>query len=338
MSPRRMDKSSFRDGARVSVTIRGTEVPATQQLLEIESLRYYPENPRIYSIVRSHGKNPSQDDMQEALQGTEHVKELAQDIKRNGGLIDPLYVKDGSFEVIEGNSRLAALRSLYDQNPVTWGRAKCIVLPGDLDERSISTLLGQWHLKGKREWLPYEQAGFLYRRHKKQGIDLDRLAAEVGLARKRIALLVDAYAFMEDNDDGEREHWSYYEEYLKSNKVNRARVQYPRLDKVVVRGIKDGDFGRAQDFRDWLPVVCENNRVLKGFVHGDLDLEEAHERAVEVGGDNTPYKRLKKFRVWLADHEAQKELSSTDGRLRDNIRFEVGKIHTISGRLFSKLD
>jgi len=153
-----MDKSSFRDGARVSVTIRGAEVPATQQLLEIESLRYYSENPRIYSIVRSHGKNPSQDDMQEALQGTEHVKELAQDIKRNGGLIDPLYVKDGSFEVIEGNSRLAALRSLYDQNPVTWGRAKCIVLPGDLDERSISTLLGQWHLKGKREWLPYEQA------------------------------------------------------------------------------------------------------------------------------------------------------------------------------------
>src|SRR5262249_48545141 len=49
----------------------------------------------------------------EELLEQEHVRELKDDIKLNGGLIDPLIVKDNTFEVLEGNSRLAACRWLY---------------------------------------------------------------------------------------------------------------------------------------------------------------------------------------------------------------------------------
>ncbi len=333
----RPPKGPFENGAKVFITVRGSEIPAYQQMMDVSALRFYPENPRIYSIVRNHGKHPSQDDIEQSLQGTEHVRELIQDIKRNGGLIDPLFVKDGTFEVIEGNCRLAALRSLYTDSPMKWGKAKCVVLPADLDQRAISALLGQWHLKGKKEWPPYEQAGFLYRRNKKQGVDLDRLALEVGVPKNRVSTLIEAYGFMEDNDDGEREHWSYYLEYLKSRKIKRAREQYAKLDKVVVRGIKANDFGRAQDFRDWMPVICENGKVLKRFAQGDLDLEEAHERAVESGGENTPYKRLKKLRLLMGEGDTQEELIASEGRLRDSIRFELGKLNTIITRLLNKL-
>ena len=337
MGGKRAAKESFEHGAKVFITVRNTEIPAYQRMMDVSALRFYPENPRIYSIVRDHGKHPSQEDIEQSLQSTEHVRELIQDIKRNGGLIDPLFVKDETFEVIEGNCRLAALRSLYSDSAVKWGQAKCVILPADLDQRAISALLGQWHLKGKKEWPPYEQAGFLYRRNRKQGIDLDRLALEVGVPKNRISTLVEAYAFMEDNDDGEREHWSYYLEYLKSRRIKRARESYPKLDKVVVRGIKENEFGRAQDFRDWMPVICENAKVLKRFAHGELDLEEAHERAVESGGENTPYKRLKKLRLLLAESDTQQELVASEGKLRDNIRFELGKLNAIVGRLLSRL-
>lgn len=50
--------------------------------------------------------------MKITLKGMEHVKQLRVSIESNGGLIDPLIVRDGDFMVLEGNSRLAAYRLL----------------------------------------------------------------------------------------------------------------------------------------------------------------------------------------------------------------------------------
>ena len=65
------------------------------------------------SLVRA-GREPDQEDIYSELLEQEHVRELKEDIRLNGGLIDPLIVRDGTLEVLEGNSRLElAPRWLY---------------------------------------------------------------------------------------------------------------------------------------------------------------------------------------------------------------------------------
>ena len=91
-----------------SITLNGKEILYKDRILLNSELRYFPENPRIYSIVCDGNGYPSQEEIEERLSSMDHVNQLIQSIKANGGLIDPLLVRDGDYLVLEGNSRLAA--------------------------------------------------------------------------------------------------------------------------------------------------------------------------------------------------------------------------------------
>ena len=143
-----------------SLTILGVKVPITTQSLRQQKLKFFPENPRVYSVVRANGKHPTQEEIQQQLSDLEHVRELREDIKRNGGLLEPLIVRGGSLEVLEGNSRLAAYRQLAAKEPIKWGMVKCTVLPHDVEDSLVFALLGQFHIKGKKDWAPYERQDF----------------------------------------------------------------------------------------------------------------------------------------------------------------------------------
>src|ERR1700728_153760 len=159
-----------------TMLIRGEEIPVVTKMMEQDQLRFFVDNPRVYSVLRSGGKDPSQEEIQERLQKLEHVKELREDIKANKGLLEPLIVKSGTLEVLEGNSRLAAYRALVAKEPLKWNLVKCTLLPADIDESLIFALLGRYHVNGKKNWAPYEQAGFLYRRFHKHSVPLQTLA------------------------------------------------------------------------------------------------------------------------------------------------------------------
>jgi hypothetical protein len=85
------------------------------------------------------------------------VERRFHDAGRNGGLLEPLIVRGGSLEVLEGNSLLAAYRQLAAKEPIKWAMVKCTVLPADVDDSLVFALLGQFHIKGKKDWAPYEQ-------------------------------------------------------------------------------------------------------------------------------------------------------------------------------------
>src|SRR5690242_16349796 len=125
-----------------SLVILGVKVPTKTQSLPQKKLLFFADNPRVYSVVRANGKQPTQEEIQQQLSDLEHVKELREDIKRNGGLIEPLIVRGGSFEVLEGNSRLAAYRQLAVKDPIKWGMVKCTVLPDDVQPSLVFALLG----------------------------------------------------------------------------------------------------------------------------------------------------------------------------------------------------
>ncbi len=320
--------------------IRGAEIPVQTATLPQVDLRFFVDNPRIYSILRSDGEEPSQADIEDKLLEMDHVKALIQDIKRDGGLTDPVVVRAGRLEVLEGNSRLAAYRALAKIDPLKWARMKCRLLPEDIDEGLIFALLGQYHIRGKKDWAPFEQAGFLYRRSMAHNIDSAQLAQEIGLSKRKVEHLIAAYQFMLDHGEVDTTRWSYYDEYLKSSTIRKARLSRSGFDVLVVGKIKSGEIARAVDVRDRLPVICSAPKTLKKFANEACDFEDAHEQAVEAGADSAPYKKLAGFRQWLARPEVVAALGRAQGQTRDKIEFELDKlaarVKSVRGKLKPK--
>src|SRR5262249_12398979 len=120
--------------------------------------------------------------------------------------------------------------------------------------------------------------------------------------------------------------WSYYDEYLKSNKIKKARHQHPDMDDIVVESIKSREIPRAMDLRAQLPTVCASPVVLKRYAEGKLTLKEAHDRAVDAGADNVPYKKALAFRKWITSPEIEELLEACTPRVRGKLVLELEKI------------
>jgi len=206
------------DQTPYKLIIRGKEYDVLNCYLDQATLRFYPENPRVYSALhRDDGQKPSQEDIEEHLKEMDHVRELRDDIRENDGLIEPLYVKKATLEVVEGNSRLAAYRLLAEENAIKWELVKCVLLPEKVNDSAIASLLGQLHLKGKKDWSPYEQASFLYRRHHKEKISIKDLEKEFNLKEKSIRHRIAVIDFMIKHKDNNTARWSHYDEFLKNH-------------------------------------------------------------------------------------------------------------------------
>lgn len=316
-------------------------MPIRTVWIEQRQLTFFVQNPRIYSIVRADGNEPDQDHIYARLLELEHVRELKEDIKRNGGLIDPLIVRSGTLEVLEGNSRLAACRWLYENDPdkVRWATVKCTLLPEKIDEKLVYALLGQYHVKGKKDWAPYETAGFLYRRFKQHKDDLQTVSAELGMKQAEAQQLIEIYEFMLKHAETDPQRWSYYEEFIKSRKIKKVRDSFSNFDDFIVKQIREQKIERAVDLRQKLPVICEANpRTLKRYIDGSISFDEAHERAVEAGGDNHEYKRLNKMRRFLSDPDTEREFKEAPKPILDKILFELGSIEKHAKRLKQKLN
>lgn len=327
-----------KEGADVLV-IKNKRIPVRLADLPQHELKYYLENPRLYTLVRSGGKEPTQEEIEETLMGMEHVKELARSIQENGGLMDAIFVHEASKVVLEGNSRLAAYRILARKDAVKWGFIRSKVLPATISEREIFTLLGQYHIIGKKDWAPFEQAAYLYRQNVENNVSISELSKEINLSKRLISHLISVVTFMNDHKEKDVNRWSYFDEYLKSNKIKRAREMYPELDKIVVRKIRSGEIPRAVDVRADLRRIAEvGGKVLSNFVDGKRDFAESVQAAIDKGGDNHEVRYLKKFKAWIASSDTKEELSNLEGATKKECLYDLNKIHSIVGALLKKLE
>jgi hypothetical protein len=325
MSVSKASKTS--DSPTTPITIRGKVYLAKLCQLKHSDLRFYADNPRVYSALHDgDGKVPTQEEIEEHLQTLEHVKELRQEIKENGGLIEPLYVKEISLEVVEGNSRLAAYRLLADENAVLWEKVLCAVLPKEVTDSAIASLLGQLHLKGKKDWRPYEQASYLHRRHGKEGISIPTLQKEFNLGDKLIRHRIAVIDFMIKHGDNTIERWSHYDELLKSSAIKKARENHSGFEQVIVDKIKSGDL-KAVEVRDKLKVVCgaKSENPIKQVISGG-SLEEAYKAAKSMGGENAAVKKLRGFRTWAAANSTRDAFKRAPEPVKKEVRFELKEI------------
>lgn len=326
-------------GSKGHITLRGVEVPTLTCDVEQSKLRFYADNPRIYSLVRADGNEPGQDEILGKLLEHDHVHVLKEDIEANGGLMDPLIVRDGDLVVLEGNSRLAAYRHLASKEPIKWGRVRCTLLPADLDEQLVFALLGQYHVKGKTDWAPFEKAGFIHRRLADSELDIAIVAEDLSIRKTEAEQLLRVFNFMRENAVEDRSHWSYFDEYLRNRKIAKAREAHPGLDQLFVAHVAAGTIERAVDVRQKLAVICGGNaKNLKRYAEGEVGFEDAYENAVVGGGDNLALSKLKRFRLWLAQNESEDDMLGASKAIRDKIRYELKEIERRAGKLKALLE
>lgn len=292
-----------------TITLLGQEIPVRSCKLPQADLKFYPENPRIYSIVHGSTEALSQKEIENRLKKLDHVVKLVQSIKSHKGLINPLIVRDGDNVVLEGNSRLAAYRILAHIDAIQWGQVKCTILPADIQDDLVFALLGQYHIIGQKDWQPFEQAGYLWRRCNKHGIAVDKIGKEMGVAVKTINHLVGIYQFMVDHHEESPDRWSYYAEYLKPRKVQKQREEHPQLDKIIVSKIRNGEISKAVDVRDKVvKIIAVGGKTLRKFMETKGSLGECYEAAIDRGANNQVLKKLENFKKMISDPDTKDEL------------------------------
>ena len=320
-----------------TLTIGGQEIRVKRGVLPQQELRFFPENPRIYSIIRAGDVTPIQSEIEERLAKLDHVKQLVQSIRTTGGLTDPLIVRDGDLMVLEGNSRLAAYRLLAKPDPITWGTVKVMLLPAEIADNLVFALLGQYHIIGRQDWQPYEQAGYLYRRVENQRSSEHSVASELGLTRAKVRNLITVYRFMVDHEDNNVDRWSYYEEYLKSRPIKKARTDHPKLDERFVTAVKTGEISMAIDVRNKIAKVAKGgDRSIRIFLSGTDTLDRAILSAVDRGVDNALLSQFKQFRNVIVERKVLDDLEAMQPEQRDKSLYELKRIQRRVGTILKK--
>lgn len=322
------------------LTIGKIEYEVKEENIPQVELKFYKDNPRIYSLINIDGTEPTQESIQAALMKMEHVRQLKLSIEANGGLIDPLIVLEDKFVVLEGNSRLAAYRMLAGKDPLKWNKVKCLLLPKTISEDSIFTLLGQYHLIGRKDWSVFEQAGYLYRKMRSSDTPIDVIARDLGLKLSDAKKYILVYTFMLEHNDLRQDRWSFYDEYLKHRGIQKYRQTTTDIDDMFVSKVKTGEIRQAIDVREKLGAIAKSNgkeakKIMQDFINGDLNIYDGYEKFESTGRTNDSFQTLQRFRERLERDDFQQKIKSGDA---GKIRLELKKIKKTVDKLIKEFE
>ena len=325
------------------ISLRRKRIPYEEVSLPFGKLAFYPENPRIYSQFAG-SNDRTQESIQKKLEVMDHVKDLRVQIDRDGQVNEPLFCMKTPpssdlalkypFQVLEGNSRLAAVR-MEKKGTLPPPSVPCNIL--DFSEYSaqeteslIFSLLGQFHIKGKTDWRSYENGAYIHRRFNDHRVPDDQIAKELGISAAKVRQMVRAFKFMIDAQDQDSRHWSYYEVLASSTKLRNQCAKIPHLHERIVDLIKSDEFPRALDMRDKLPDILKNQSARRIFLdEGESEPFREALAVAELSGDtDATYKKLRRFRTDIANVQTKRQINkllandSTSGKTE----YELDKI------------
>ncbi len=258
-------------------SVGGENVPFEIKSLDVFSLNYYPQNPRISSILERFQGNATQDDIErEMWEKLEYIThDLYRDIRENGGLQDEIIVYNN--EVLEGNSRLCAYRHIYKNEPEKekWKYIRAKVIKSPLTHKQLNTLLCQQHIKGKKEWDPFEKAAYMMRMNEEDNMDIGEIAQLTNFTDNDVKNHIKAYKFMKSEGVTDIRKFSYYLEKEKLNqKLAPIRKEEPDLDLKISKWIMREKIPEARAIRK-LPDILKDKKARNAFEKQDIDLDEA---------------------------------------------------------------
>lgn len=318
------------------IKVQNQTIEFTERELKVDELEFWPENPRVYSALRLKlsGDEPTQKDIEEIMTSLENVKRLRSSIKAFGGLTHPLFVRNGI--VIEGNSRLAAYRLLCRIDKIKWAKVRCNVLPSDMSDDLVFSLIGSIHIDGITEWTPFEQAGYLFRHLQKSKKPIEAIAKDCGLTAAKSKLYVKVYEIMLANDDTDQSKWSYYFEMLKHGDIVSKSNNNPELNLIdtLCQKIKDGTIAKANEFRDIAKLAKANtsdaNEALKAFLENNESLESAVAKVSEENKRKHALNVASKFREFLTNNSYVVQLMEEDEEFHFEMKKIINRLHKLN--------
>ena len=313
------------------ITIRDVGIPYTDEKRSIGWPLFLKENPRVYSTIADvpDFEDLLDDEKQEIiyrrLLKERSVKTLIPDIRHHGGLIEPILIRADTRQVIEGNSRLAAYRYLYDKyEDEKWNLISCRLVTGLTDDQQAA-LLHSIHVKGKTSWTRYEKAYFTYLQYKDKKKKIQDVASLFSISESTAYQDVRIIQLMKDNNDRDRTHFSHYS-VLEKN-LKKALNEDDKLRKALLSMIRpsadcheDPPF-TAQNLRDQLPVVIKKPKILAKFVEGKISLDTAHDRA-KISDAQSKMKQIRDILNYVT-HEELRALNPADQKA---VAYECRKI------------
>lgn len=271
--------------AHKTITILGESIRVSSDRIDIFGLRFLGENPRVYSVThgqprfKSRTPEEQQEDIFQALRNEPSVKNLQLDIRRHGGLLEPILVRWDTKEVIEGNSRLAVYRLLHKEDGEgQWAEIDCDVVSSLTDEQQAA-YLNQIHIKGKTKWTAFEKANFAYVR-KGKGHSYSSMSKLFGESVQTIRTRVKVIDAMRQNKDVDQSNFSYYDVIVRNQKIKSKMNEDEEFSSWLRDSIrkKEKPFS-AQEMRKKLPVILRKKKILSKLVRDDLPLDDAYSRA-----------------------------------------------------------
>ena len=315
---------------KTTLNIGEKELQVEEGLLPISSLFFYTENPRIYTLLQA--SKLSQAEIEAEMRKFDHVKQLAQSIS-SIGLLDPLIVRKKDMAVLEGNSRLAAFRILFERDNVTFAKIRCKLIIDDISDDEVDTLLGQYHIVGKKDWEPFEQGSFIARQVSR-GRKPEALAKEYGLSIADIKASIRNYEFMEEHEIGDVKTWSYWDEYLKSRNVKHIRDNKElkeSLDTLVIKQVLSGSIERAQDIRKLSNICGVINDRRRGHIFTDyldevITFDDACEQFTAGEDAASVIKKCKNFKEFINSADTRACIDTMKKTEKKAFDFEIKKI------------
>ena len=296
------------------IVVDGSRISTEVKEMDIHDLRYWRENPRVDSIIKQRFPGGATDDqIEQALWELESVKELFQDIKKNGGLIDEILVK-GDL-VLEGNSRLCAYRHLYekattDDERMQWMGIRARMIPDSTSSEAIFSILGTWHIKGKAEWKTFEKAAYISRIHRDYGKTTKEIAALLKRSEVEVKNMIETYDRMQKHgitETQDQRKFSAVYEVVKNREMKKLHEDKPALYDACIDAIRDGRFNRAEDVRD-LPRIVKDKKACRALLDERLPINEAADiaKARHPEHADTFFRTIKKATAVLEDCSAKR--------------------------------
>jgi hypothetical protein len=279
-------------GPKVEIAIGGRLTEGTLEKISLEQLRLDLTNVRF----KHREKELPEVEVERYIWEEEDAKTLYKQIKTSGGLMEPpvvLRTSDEQFLVKEGNRRIVCLRKLskeaHDGKLVKEGykyakdhfdSVQCIVLPADLSQKDVDSLIGTRHVSGPKEWATLNRAWHIYDMYNRDNMDFDEIRQILGFGKGTVIRMVKAFEKTMEygKKHPEDKYWfrkfTYFDELYKKPDLRGWIEQDPLNLDAFIEWVAVGKFNDVRDVRI-LPDILGDPDSAKIFRSPEGDIVEA---------------------------------------------------------------
>ncbi len=253
-----------------SIRLQDRDVPFERARLTVDQLTLDPMNPRIQWLIGRQPEPVTQERLDELLWAKDQVKGLAQSIKQNGGVYDPLVVQklDGRYLVREGNSRTVATRHVAEQHPDDdrFSTVPAMVFDEELADDDLAVLLADMHVTGKIRWDAYEQAKHVSTLYDVHGKTYDWLATHLRLSKSRITQDLKAYRWTTDYltehpDPRNLEKFAFFQELARKRELAERYGEDLEFQRQFKRWLAEGKLNDSKQVRDLVGILAHEQAM-----------------------------------------------------------------------------